>query len=283
MQVETATIGEGNVGIGDTLRVMRRLVDKALLDPAVVETAQGIVRRLPPRAYDSEARAILDWVRARVRYTRDPMPYDPNVGPADQVKTPQRMLLEIRTKGVAVGDCDDYVTLLETLLRAVGLEAEAVVVSMDGGLFSHVLVRYLSPVQGKWVTLDAITPQEPGWFPEGTTSIAAFTGGRLKRETVDSVQGYARGRGPAAAPRGVGIVGQCLPTWNAQAGAARLPVKSGAAMAGYLVDEPATMPNDPLARVSQRLSPYTDLLWFGWATLSLLAAAGVLHAVRRRR
>lgn len=274
MRVETSVIGGGNAGIADTLRAMRGLVDRSLLDPRVISTAHGIVRALPARAHDLEARAILDWVRGHFRYTRDPLPYDPDVGPADQVKTPGRLLGEIASTGVAVGDCDDYVVLLETLLRAVGLSAEAVVVSMDGGPFSHVLVRYLSPVQRKWVTLDAITPNPPGWFPTGTTDVASFDGYGLRRQSAASVQGYvdagvlegARGRAPQGYPG--------LP-------AGRIGKAGAPMLSGYVVPLPAPdKPPDRLARFSSRLSPYTDLLWFSWAAVTALAAVGWLH-VRR--
>lgn len=250
MRIATETIPDGNAGITATLRAIDRLVDEALLDGSVIELAHDIVRHLPARDTDAEASAIFNWVRAHVRYTHDPIATDPDVGPADQVKTPGRLIQEVREFGRAVGDCDDYVGLLLTLLRAVGIRCQAVVLSERPGPYSHVMVRYASPRRKSWVTLDAITSNEPGWFPSHVTQIGSFDGRRIRRETGASVQGL--------------VVGS-------------------PALGGYMVEGAVSQPENRLARASRALSPYTDLLWFAWAGISFASAVGIVRASRRRR
>lgn len=250
MRATTELIPDGNAGITATLRVLDRLIDHALLDGSVIAVAHDIVRHVPARDTDAEASAIFQWVRGHFRYTHDPLATDPDEGPADQVKTPERLIEEIQGTGVAVGDCDDYVGLLLTLLRAVGIRCEPVVLSERAGPYSHVMVRYASPRRKRWVTLDAITPNAPGWFPKGTASVGSFDGHRIRRETPQSVQGL--------------VVGST-------------------ALGGYVVDTPISQPENRLARASRALSPYTDLLWFAWAGLSMAAAVGLTRRARSRR
>lgn len=250
MRIDTETIPYGNAGITATLAAIDRLVDRALLDGGVIEVAHDIVRNLPARDTDGEASAIFNWVRSHCRYTHDPLATDPDYGPADQVKTPERLIQEIRESGRAVGDCDDYVGLLLTLLRAVGIRCEAVVLAERPGPYSHVMVRYASPRRRSWVTLDAITTNAPGWFPSHVTEVGSFDGKRIRRETGASVQGL--------------VVGS-------------------PALGGYVIEGPVSQPEDRFARASRALSPYTDLLWFAWAGLSVAGATGFLRARKRRR
>lgn len=251
MKLATEIIPGGNAGIAQTLRVMDRLVDKALLRPRVIELAHDLVRRLPARDTDAEAKTIFEWVRGHFRYTHDPLATDPDVGPADQVKTPERLIAEIQQTGIAVGDCDDYVGLLLTLLRAVGIQCEPVVLSQVPGPYSHVMVRYASPRQNRWVTMDAITNNPVGWFPEGMEQVGSFDGFRIRRESTASVQGLLKG--------------------------------GSTSVAGYVIDEPVPGPKNRFARASRALSPYTDLMWWSWGTITLLAALGIVGSRRSAR
>lgn len=184
-------VPEGDAGTEATLRAMRRMIDKGTASPRVIRIARDIVRPIAARDTDAEAHAILNWVQAKLRYTHDP------VG-VEVVADPDYMAREYERTGSIVGDCDEAVVLTGALLKAVGIEAEPVVVSPDQGAYSHVLIRYKSPKHG-YVTLDGITKNGPGWFPSGAARVGVFRNGRIDPDspvTVQGLSGYPDGRIP---------------------------------------------------------------------------------------
>lgn len=158
MKATTYKISSGDRGIESTLRRMRSIVMRAAKDPGVISWAHSVVRGLPPRNKDAEAKVFLDWVRNHTRYTNDPVH-------VELVKTPEVMLREIRRHGKSVGDCDDLVVLLATGLTVVGLPVDFIVLGEGSSSeYTHVMLSYESPVRGM-VTMDPITKHAPGWFP----------------------------------------------------------------------------------------------------------------------
>lgn len=139
----------GEQGTAQTIKLMRKLVDDALLDPAFVRTAVDIVRPVP--AYDDlgEVEALYNFVRSRIRFTKDPT--------TKEKLYPPQELLKIRA-----GDCDDISMLLAALLMAVGYNARFVTVSANPESpedFSHVYVEAEFPGGSKnWMPLDAARP-----------------------------------------------------------------------------------------------------------------------------
>jgi hypothetical protein len=81
--------------------------------PQLRAAAEEAVRGAPARRWDAEARAVEQWIRKRLRYTRDGF----NV---ETLKTIPRMLRELARTRVIIGDCDDASTLAAAMLLAVG-------------------------------------------------------------------------------------------------------------------------------------------------------------------
>jgi hypothetical protein len=131
----------GDAGVAQTIQQMRGLVDAALRDPSTIRLATDIVRGVPAFDDYSEAKALYEWVRGNIRFTKDPVGKEKLYPPAD--------LLEIRA-----GDCDDISMLLGTLLMAVGYPARLMTVAAAGSddQFSHVYVE--GNVNGQWVAMD---------------------------------------------------------------------------------------------------------------------------------
>lgn len=209
-------VPEGDAGTEATLRAMRRMIDKGTASPRVIRIARDIVRPIAARDTDAEAHAILNWVQAKLRYTHDP------VG-VEVVADPDYMAREYERTGSIVEDCDGAVVMIGALLKAVGIEAEPVVVSPDEGSYSHVLIRYKSPKHG-YVTLDGITKNGPGWFPSGAVRVGVFRNGRIDPDspvTVQGLSGYPDGR---------------------------IPEGNG--------------PVDFIQRASARVEPVTNIMWF---------------------
>lgn len=253
----------GDAGIGATLRTMVRLMRAGAKHPDVIAWAQEQVRHVPARDTDAEAQAMLAAVRRSLRYTRDPLE-------AEYVKAPDVSVREIRSTGVVVDDCDGAVTLLGSALMAIGIPAEPVVISQDRGTYTHVLLRYASQRHG-WVALDPIVNQPAGWFPPDAVRVGAFDGSRIVPSSPGSIQGWpaptarhVQAPWIAAPARQSAYVGACSPA--GALGALAMPPAGGG-------------DRDALARLSGRLEPYETLMWFAWATVSLV---GGLYAMRRR-
>jgi hypothetical protein len=134
-----APLLNGDAGVAQTIDQMRGLVDEALRDPSILRAAKDIVRGVPAFDDYSEARALYDWVRSNIRFTKDPVNKETLYPPAE--------LLQIRS-----GDCDDISMLLGTLLMAVGYPARLMTVAANGDDFSHVYVE--GQIDGQWIPMD---------------------------------------------------------------------------------------------------------------------------------
>ena len=108
---------------------------------------------VPIRDGSAEAKALFDYVRNTVRYTRDPH----NV---ELYQTAQRSV------ELGIGDCDDMTILLGSLLQVAGLPIRIRVIGLKGQkTFSHVYLTVGLPVGNprSWMPLDASRPEEAGW------------------------------------------------------------------------------------------------------------------------
>src|SRR5271155_3020216 len=129
----------GDPGVAQTIDQMRSLVNEALTDPSILRQAKNIVRSVPAFDDYSEAQALYNWVRANIRFTKDPVDKETLYPPSE--------MLQIRS-----GDCDDISMLLGTLLMAVGYPARLMTVAANGDEFSHVYVE--GQINGQWIPMD---------------------------------------------------------------------------------------------------------------------------------
>ena len=129
----------GDPGVAQTIDQMRSLVNEALTDPSILRQAKDIVRSVPAFDDYSEAQALYNWVRANIRFTKDPVDKETLYPPSE--------MLQIRS-----GDCDDISMLLATLLMAIGYPARLMTVAANGDEFSHVYVE--GQVNGQWIPMD---------------------------------------------------------------------------------------------------------------------------------
>lgn len=106
-------LADGLDGTDQTVRVMERLSVNGSRNPGIRLTAENIARPLPQRDFALETRAVEQWVRDRLRFTRDGLK-------VETLKTPQRILQEIAKYGRFVGDCDDASIIVATLLLCLG-------------------------------------------------------------------------------------------------------------------------------------------------------------------
>ena len=151
------TLSPGVAGTRQTLALMRDLARSGAADPVVRDRALLILRSssVADHDYAGELKALFEFVRDRVRFTRDPV----------DVETLQ---IPRRTLEVLAGDCDDKATLLVALLRAVGNPAELRyrAIGTSRPQFSHVYV--VARLGGTLIAMDPTRRSTPiGWqYPQ---------------------------------------------------------------------------------------------------------------------
>jgi hypothetical protein len=140
-----APLADGDQGTAQTIAMMRRLVDDALNDSTFVRQAMEIVRTTAPFDDMGEAKAIYDWVRGHIRYTKDPTTKEKLYPPQELLKT-------------RAGDCDDTSMLIAALLMAVGYPARWVTIAASPDSpqeFTHIFAEAeIPPGSGNWLSLD---------------------------------------------------------------------------------------------------------------------------------
>lgn len=147
-------IPNGVNGVRATLNLMVRLVHAGRKEPAVIALAEQITRTCP-NSVKAQVTALFHWVKANVRYVRDPRD-------VEKISTAERLLR------VRVGDCDDMAVLLASLLESVGNRTRFVALGFDGGEYSHVVSEVR--LGNAWVMLDPTVPVSTvGWIPPGST------------------------------------------------------------------------------------------------------------------
>jgi hypothetical protein len=140
-----APLLSGDDGIAQTIALMRHLVDEAQGDANFVRKAIDIVRNVPAFDDFGEARAIFNWVRSNIRFTKDPI--------SKEKLYPPQELLKIRA-----GDCDDISMLVAALGMAIGYNARLITIGtpQSGSEFSHVYAELEVPAgTGNWLPMDA--------------------------------------------------------------------------------------------------------------------------------
>ena len=128
------------------------LVRRGKSSHIIRDTAWKILKTVPEFNDTLEAQAIFEFVRDRVRYTRDPFGEDIFEHPEVTLR-----------KGA--GDCDSTTSLLGALLQSVGLPYKIKVVSKDGQDWSHVygVVGIPKANPANWIAVDASAPRPFGW------------------------------------------------------------------------------------------------------------------------
>lgn len=145
-----------SAGTHATLKLMSRLVKQYKRDPMIRDMAVSLVSGIRQRDWTGEVRAIYEYVRDNIRYTRD-------VSGVETLQTPPV------TMDLEAGDCDDKSTLLAALLESVGHPTRLVATGYrTPQSYSHVYVESL--IGTKWVPLDATVDRPFGWEPRAPVS-----------------------------------------------------------------------------------------------------------------
>lgn len=150
--VRSSYVRDGLAGVDDTLRMMRALILKGKVNPLVRQFTARLVNTLPQRAYVSEARAVHDFVRDHIRYTKDP--HD-----VEMLHAPEFILQN------NYGDCDDKTILFCSMMESIGHPCKLVAVGQQPNMCSHVYAETL--IGKRWYPSDTCEPWELGQAPAG--------------------------------------------------------------------------------------------------------------------
>ena len=148
-------VPRGNRGTLETARIIGRMVFEGAKDFLVRQRAIEIFRiaGVAPKDRFGEIRALFEWVRRNIRYTRD-------IFQVETLHTARRML-ELRA-----GDCDDMTILLGAMLVATGHPVRLVLAGFRRNRphsYSHI---YLEVRLGsEWIALDPTMEKPLGWSP----------------------------------------------------------------------------------------------------------------------
>lgn len=188
---------EGDPGVEQTIRQMRRLIEHGKKDPEIHELAAKTVRRVAP--YDgssaiatAEARAIFDAALRNIRFTRDIYGNETLHAARDIVR-------------LGIADCDDFTVLICSMLLSVGAPCRIITIATDPtGEFCHVYPEV--EINGRWVAMDAARKGAAfGKSPEHYTRKRAWSvdseGYADMGRLGDGRQNVAPGQGPQGAFR----------------------------------------------------------------------------------
>jgi transglutaminase-like putative cysteine protease len=148
-----------NNNLQDIENSVRYLLDKASKSEEVRLLAMDIAAGIP----DSIS-AIYDWVRANMKYIPDPVT-------AEIFTSPVRLVQDYNKGILLQGDCDDYSIFTCSLLRAVGIESNVVLLDKKGRGYDHAIVTARSESLG-WIDVDTSTNTFPcGWYQEANNRL----------------------------------------------------------------------------------------------------------------
>src|SRR5918999_5093241 len=139
-QIYLDQIPKGYLGTERTVEHIKALIQEGARDFYVRQRAIDILleRRVKPKDYLGEIKALFEWVQRNVRYTKDPFRVE--------VLHSARRMLELRA-----GDCDDMSILLGAMLEAIGHPVRLVLAGaypLRPRLFSHVYLEVYH--KGRW-------------------------------------------------------------------------------------------------------------------------------------
>lgn len=157
---QVTKIRNGAAGTKDTLRIMRNIIRKFRKNPLIRQVALDIVRQVPEKDYAAEVQAVQQFVKQRIRYTRDPVQVECVQWPTYTLEQGQ-------------GDCDDSTILIASLLEAIGHPTCIRAISVNPlhpNQFCHVMAMTRLDNPTRWVSVETTLDVPMGWMPPDVTN-----------------------------------------------------------------------------------------------------------------
>ena len=145
------------VSVRDTIAMMKRYAWRDAIE--LRPLAAQILRQSADLSVESALEALYYWVKTNITFQPDELLLD---RPDKELLITPKLLIQIRR-----GDCDDFSTLLASLILAAGLPVSIYFVTVaadpqEPERFSHVYVMVALP-DGRPMALDASHGLYPGW------------------------------------------------------------------------------------------------------------------------
>ena len=143
--------------IDERISLLEDEIQQGKRDPNVRKIAGQVLKKVPSRDWKAEAIALFEYTRKVIRYTRDPAGVELFQSPA-------------RALDHGIGDCDDQVIFLGSLLQCVGYPIMLRVIGLRGSdSFQHIYIMVGLPPHdpAEYMPLDPSRPEPAGWeLPE---------------------------------------------------------------------------------------------------------------------
>lgn len=140
--------------LDDRIDHLIKEIEHGIQDPYIQKLISRILSEynVPARDWDAEAKAVFEWVRSNIRYTRDPEGYE-------LFRKPRR------TVQLGIADCDDMTILIGSLLSTIGHVILLRVIGVSSNRPEHIYVVDLLPPDDpeKAIALDATRSEPMGW------------------------------------------------------------------------------------------------------------------------
>ncbi len=161
LPLRTQHIFDGNVGIYQTLVVMRKVIISACDNREFNIFAKQLVQI--DWSIDQKINWLENYVYSNVKYVSDPNAFE-------YVKYPILLFKEIIGRGYAEGDCDDHVVLLSALLTCnfIPNSIIALAIPSQGEGFNHV-VNGIPNGNGNFSLFDTSVKIRPFSYPIAQT------------------------------------------------------------------------------------------------------------------
>lgn len=152
MRYRLSEVPEGERGTDATVSKIIDIVNGSLRQPTIRLIALELLKRagVSDRDYLGQAKAVWRWIVDNVRFIRD------TVG-VEVVQSPE-VTLKLRA-----GDCDDHVTLLGALLKAIGIPVRFRVIGSTRDQFKHIYPE--AWIGGRWLPVDTTMQKPFGYKP----------------------------------------------------------------------------------------------------------------------
>ncbi len=120
-------------GVKQTISMMVRLTNAAVINPDIRAQAAQVVAACPRGDRKCMAYALLSWVKRKMHYVADP-------NGTEALHNPAMIAAAIRAGRLVYGDCDDMSMYLAALCKSVGLAPRFRAVGYNGRQYQHVYV-----------------------------------------------------------------------------------------------------------------------------------------------
>jgi len=132
---------------------MEEEVSRCSTDPTVRELAVNLMAGVENNDLTEQINRVVHFVMSNVTYVRDPVD-------GEYLVSPLKLIADYYQQGFAIGDCDDHVMLLNSLLGSIGFQTKAVGVKFGGSPdFNHVISGVI--LNGQLIQIDPCAKSGP--------------------------------------------------------------------------------------------------------------------------